>query len=118
MKMKIKKMLSAKGGELNKEEANARETFENGISVEGEFAFVKAVGSYCKEAVREGRFKGSYKLNIKEQLAQRASVEKRKMEKVRVVIMGGSQMGRGDCSGFEKHGKRLERGGGENQHQG
>jgi hypothetical protein len=44
--------------------------------------------------VREGRFKGSYKLNIKEQLAQRAVVEKRKLEKVRVVMVGGSQMGR------------------------
>ncbi len=90
----IKWMMGEKGGETDKEEAKARETFETGVSVEGEFAFAKAVGSYCKEAVREGRFKRSYKLNIREQLVQRATVEKRKNEKVKLVIMGGSQMGR------------------------
>jgi hypothetical protein len=34
----VRKMLRLKGGEANEEEAKARETFVNGISVEGEFA--------------------------------------------------------------------------------
>jgi len=29
-----------------------RETFDRGVSVEGEFAFTKGVSAYCKEAVR------------------------------------------------------------------
>lgn len=31
-------------------EERKRETFERGISVEGEFAFPKAVDAFCKEA--------------------------------------------------------------------
>ncbi len=44
--------------------------------------------------MREGRFKGGYKFNIKEQMTLRAMVEKRKAEKVRVPFLGGSQIGR------------------------
>ncbi len=39
-----------------------RESFENGVSVGGEFAFTMGVAALCKEAVREGSFKGSYVL--------------------------------------------------------
>ncbi len=33
-----------------------RESFERGISVEGDFAFTKAVGNFCKKAGHEGKF--------------------------------------------------------------
>ncbi len=39
---------------------------KNGVSVEGEFAFAKAVGEFWKEDVRAGSFKGYYVLNLKE----------------------------------------------------
>jgi hypothetical protein len=81
-----------------------RESFENGVSVEGEFAFTKAVAAYCKEAVREGTFRGSYVLNIKEQMEQRAVRAEREGWRVNVLMVGGSQIGR--------IGKEMERKGG------
>jgi hypothetical protein len=36
------------------EDARERESFERGISVEGEFAFTKAVGEFCRKAVGGG----------------------------------------------------------------
>jgi hypothetical protein len=78
------------------EEERARESFDNGISVEGEFAFTKAVGNFCREAVREGRYRGNYKFNLKEQMEQKAKAEivKEDSGKVRVLLVGGSQLGR------------------------
>ncbi len=81
-----------------------RESFENGVSVEGEFAFTKAVAAYCKEAVREGSFRGSYVLNIKEKMEQRAVRAEREGWKVNVLMVGGSQIGR--------IGREMERKGG------
>jgi hypothetical protein len=52
-----------------------RDSFEEGVSVEAEYAFTKAVGEFCKEAVREGSFKGNYVFNLKEQMGKRTSVE-------------------------------------------
>jgi hypothetical protein len=71
-----------------------RESFENGVSVEGEFAFTMGVAAFCKEAVREGSFKGSYVLNVKEQMEGRALREGKEGKKVSVLVVGGSQMGR------------------------
>jgi hypothetical protein len=71
-----------------------RESFENGVSVEGEFAFTMGVAAFCKEAVREGSFKGSYVLNVKEQMEGRALREGKEGKKVSVLMIGGSQMGR------------------------
>jgi hypothetical protein len=65
------RMLAEREGETD-EGREGRESFENGVSMEGEFAFTKAVAAYCKEAVREGSFRGNYVLNIKEQMEQRA----------------------------------------------
>ncbi len=70
-----------------------RESFENGVSVEGKFAFTKAVAAYCKEAVREGSFRGNYVLNIKEQMEQRAVRAEREGWRVNVLMVGGSQVG-------------------------
>jgi hypothetical protein len=102
----ISRMTGGKAeGDKGKEEVTARESFENGVSIEGEFAFTRAIGSYCREAVREGRYKGGYKFNIKEQMAQRALVEKRKTEKVRVLFMGG-EPNWADHGGVEESGER------------
>jgi hypothetical protein len=71
-----------------------RETFEEGISVEAEFAFTQAVGNYCKAAVREGSFRGNYRFNLKEQMGQRAEGSESQGGKVTLLSIGGSQMGR------------------------
>jgi hypothetical protein len=76
------------------EERECREGFGNGVSMEAEFAFTKAVGEYCREAVREGSYRGNYVLNIKEQMEQRVRRESRDSGKVRVMVIGGSQMRR------------------------
>ncbi len=34
--------------------------------MEAEYAFTKAVGEYCREAVKEGSFRGGYRMNLKE----------------------------------------------------
>jgi hypothetical protein len=104
----IKRMMgwggaSEEGDEMEtegREEQKARETFENGILVEAEFAFAKAVGSFSRESAREGRFRGNYRFNLKEQMEQRAklaSVGNQSLansDPVRLLVIGGSQMGR------------------------
>jgi hypothetical protein len=40
------------------EDRKKRELFEKGASIEGEFVLTLAMGSFCKEAVRAGRFLG------------------------------------------------------------
>ncbi len=62
------KLVGEKGGEV---ERVMRETFENGVSVEAEYAFTKSVAEYCREAVREGTYRGGYKLNLREQMERR-----------------------------------------------
>jgi hypothetical protein len=86
------KLMEGKGDTV--EGLRERETFENGVSVEGEFAFAMGVAAFCKEAVREGSFRGSYVLNVKEQMEGRAQREGKEGRKVSVLIIGGSQMGR------------------------
>ncbi len=45
-------------------EKERRETFDKGVSVEAEYAITKAVGEFCKEAVKERNFKGGYRMNL------------------------------------------------------
>jgi hypothetical protein len=73
-----------------------RDSFECGVSIEGEFAFVRAVGDLCKKGVRAGRFRGNYNFNLKRQMEMRELIELRseKRENVSVIFVGGSQMGR------------------------
>jgi hypothetical protein len=40
------------GTDLDEEERRERESFDEGISVEGEFAFTQAIGEFCRGAVR------------------------------------------------------------------
>jgi hypothetical protein len=42
-----------------------RDSFDGGVSIEGEFAFVRAVGEFCKKGVRAGRYRGNYNFNLK-----------------------------------------------------
>jgi hypothetical protein len=78
----------------------------NGISFEGEFAFTKAVGEFLKEEVREGGYRGNYVLNVKEQLRMRTLREDEDEKKVRVVLMGSSQLNR---IGYEIERKNREK---------
>ncbi len=71
-----------------------RGDFSKGILVEGEFAFTKAVGEFCRGAVRAGRYRGNYRFNLKGQMEQRAWVKEKKVESKKVVMLGGSQFGR------------------------
>jgi hypothetical protein len=83
-------------GEEMVREKKEREDFGKGISVEGEFAFTRALGDFCRASVKEGTYKGNYRFNLKGQMENRAmeDAEKGKMDKVSVVFVGGSQMGR------------------------
>ncbi len=53
---------------------------KNGVSMEGEFVFSRAVGEFLREEVREGTFKGNYVLNLKEQLRMRCMREWRRQK--------------------------------------
>ncbi len=80
----------------DKEAQRHRDHFDRGVSIEGEFSFVRAVGNFCKKSVRAGSFKGNYNFNVKQQMEMRELVERKggKREDVTVVLEGGSQMGR------------------------
>jgi hypothetical protein len=80
----------------DKEAQRHRDNFDRGVSIEGEFSFVRAVGNFCKKSVRAGSFKGNYNFNVKQQMEMRELVERKggKREDVTVVLVGGSQMGR------------------------
>jgi hypothetical protein len=94
----------------SEEEKNERGDFGNGISIEGEFAFTKAVGDFCKLSVSKGRFKGNYRCNLKGQMKQRAGMGVRNVDDASMVIVGGSQMGRMKDEIAElKDGMRVEK---------
>jgi hypothetical protein len=80
--------------EMESEQDESLGNEKNGISVEGEFAFGKAVGEFLREEVRAGTFKENYLLNLKEQLRLRSLREHENVRKTRVLLIGASQMGR------------------------
>jgi hypothetical protein len=49
---------------------------KNGVSVEGEFVFSRAVGKFLREEVQVGAFKGNYMLNLKDQMRMRCQRER------------------------------------------
>ena len=61
------------------------------MSVEAEYAFVKAVGGYTKLARQTGSFMGRQIGNVKEQLAVRAALEEKEQRRKLVFVIGGSQ---------------------------
>ncbi len=84
--------MEGKGRENDDEEGEKeRGDFGKGISVEGEFAFTKAVGEFCRSAVRMGRYRGNYRFNLRGQMEQRAWVKEKRLEAKKVVMVGGSQ---------------------------
>ncbi len=96
------------GGSEAGEGQDRRDNFDNGVSIEGEFSFVRAIGNFCRESVRGGSFKGNYKFNAKEQMEMREFVERKgkNLKNVTVVLVGGSQIGRlakemGDRKGID-----------------
>jgi hypothetical protein len=62
--------------------------------MEAEFTFVKAVEGFCREAVKEGGYKGSYLMNVKEQMRRRVRSEVAAVSKVRVLTIGASEVSR------------------------
>ncbi len=66
----------------------------NGISLEGEFAFGRAVGEFLREEVRAGTFKGNYILNLKDQLRMRELREMENVKRLKIMLVGASQMWR------------------------
>ena len=86
--------MRSKGKEIEEEsvEAERRGSFEKGPSVEGEYVFTKAVGSYSRAAIKEGSFKGRPIGNVKEQLAARAGLEEKGVGRKYVTVVGGSQI--------------------------
>ncbi len=56
------------GGETVRREKGKRESFNKRVSVDVEYAFKKAIGEFCREAVKEGTFRGGYRMNLKEQI--------------------------------------------------
>ncbi len=67
---------------------------KNGVSLEGEFVFSRAVGEFLRTEVRDGTFRGNYLLNLKEQLRMRCMRENGVDRRVRVLLVGASQVGR------------------------
>ena len=92
----IGKILKEKGKreEEDDEEKIRRESFERGVSIEAEFAFVSAIGKFTKAAIKEGSYTGRPVGNVREQLANRAQVEDKEQGKKNVFVVGGSQMER------------------------
>ncbi len=58
----------AGGGGREDEAERKRGSFGEGVSLEGEYAFTKGIEAFCKVAVREGRYKGTYLFNLKDQV--------------------------------------------------
>ena len=92
----IGNMLREKGRveEEDDEEKIRRESFERGVSIEAEYAFVTAVGRFTKAAIKEGSYTGRPVGNVREQLANRAMVEEKEYGKKNLFVVGVSQMER------------------------
>jgi hypothetical protein len=101
-------MVRAKGGTKGDESGVKRTVCEkNGVSIEGEFVFSRAVGEFLKEEVRAGSFKGNYVLNLKEQLRVRCLRESGVDKRMKLVLVGASQMGRMGQEMVNAHGDKV-----------
>jgi hypothetical protein len=108
--MELRKMMMAGRGEsgMETDESERLRSEENGVSMECEFTFSKAVGEFLREEVRAGTFRGNYVLNLKEQLRVREWRENETVKKVRVLMVGASQMNRLGDEMRKRHGDRVE----------
>jgi hypothetical protein len=91
---RMNKKGKAVGTDVDGEGGRERESFDEGISVEGEFAFTQAIGEFCRGSVSGGRYKGNYRFNLRGQMEERAREENEGKEKCGVVLIGASQIGR------------------------
>jgi hypothetical protein len=94
------------GSEQESEEMKKTMSERNGISVEGEFVFSRAVGEFLKE-VRAGLFKGNYMLNLKEQMKMRYMRESGGDKRVRILLVGASQIDRIGAELVKNHGDKV-----------
>ena len=85
---------SGKDGGREDEAERKRGSFAEGVSLEGEYAFTKGIEAFCKVAVREGRYKGTYLYNLKDQMTMRVRKAVESSGKIRVLTIGASEMGR------------------------
>jgi hypothetical protein len=106
----LERMQNRKGGEGEKElgESMKRTRCENnGVSMEGEFVFTRAVGEFLREEVRNGTFKGNYMLNLKEQMRMRWMRQRGVDKRLRVLLVGASQIKRIGAEMVRMHGDRM-----------
>jgi hypothetical protein len=75
--------------------------------MEGEFVFSRAVGEFLREEVRNGTFKGNYMLNLKEQMRMRWMRQSGGDKRVRVLLVGASQIKRIGAEMVRMHGDRM-----------
>jgi hypothetical protein len=94
---RLRKKGKEEGAGENEDGGRERESFDEGILVEGEFAFTQAIGEFCRGAVSGGRYKGNYRFNLRGQMEERARESNEEKEKCGVVLIGASQMGRMKC---------------------
>jgi hypothetical protein len=75
--------------------------------MEGEFVFTRAVGEFLREEVRNGTFKGNYMLNLKEQMRMRWMRQRGVDKRLRVLLVGASQIKRIGAEMVRMHGDRM-----------
>ncbi len=69
--------------------------------------FSRAVGEFLREEVRVGSFRGNYMLNLKEQMRMRCLRESGEDKRLRVLMVGASQMGRVGDELQKMHGEKV-----------
>ncbi len=69
--------------------------------------FLRAVGEFLREEVRAGTFKGNYRMNLREQMRMRSLRENTDDKRMRVLLVGASQMGRIGAEMCRRHGEKL-----------
>ena len=62
--------------------------------MEAEFSFTKSVENFAREAVKAGRYRGAYNLNLKEQMRKRVVRAVEAEQKVKVLSIGASEVSR------------------------
>jgi hypothetical protein len=90
-----------------REDAKRTTCEKNGVSMEGEFVFSRAVGEFLREEVRVGSFRVNYMLNLKEQIRMMCVRENGEDRRRRVLVMGASQMGRIGDEMAKMHGEKV-----------
>jgi hypothetical protein len=83
-----------RGGGEEDEGERLRGSFSEGVSMEAEYGFSRAVEEFCRISVQEGRYRGSYRFNLRNQMARRVRKKVEGLTKVKVLTVGASEVGR------------------------